>query len=93
MNKSLYMIFIEKNKTNKIKNYIWFYDCEDKIMIIIGMNNNSEYKYEYIPKKDIFTVISDINFKKMYRINYINTDLMKKINIENNNLDNNNLSN
>ena len=88
MNKSLYMIFIEKNKTNKIKNYVWFYDYQDKIMIVIGMNNNSEYKYEYIPKKDIFTVISDINFKRLYRINYINTDLMKKINIKNN-LDNN----
>jgi hypothetical protein len=74
------MIFIEKNKNkNNIRNYIWFYDNIDNIKIVIGMNNNKYFEYEYIEKKDIYAVANNRNFKKKYSINYINSDLIKKI--------------
>ena len=76
------MIFIEKNKKRNIHNYIWFYDDVDKIKIIIGKNNNTDYDIEYIKKKDIYYVIHDENFKKKYSINYVDTILMKKLILE-----------
>jgi hypothetical protein len=82
MNKSLYMIFIERNKTDKIRNYIWFYDRIDKIEIIIGLNCNNNIMIEYIPKENIYCLINDIRFQNNYLINYIDIDLMNKLELE-----------
>lgn len=76
------MIFIEKNKTDKIRNYIWFYDRIDKIEIIIGLNSNKNIMTEYIHKKNIYSVINDNRFKNNYLINYIDINLMNKLKLE-----------